>query len=127
MVKNHRDLTVWQKAVDLVMEVNHLITKLPRDEKFALADQLRRAALSIPSNIAEGRARSSDRDYLRFLYMARGSLAEIDTQLYIAVKMKYFTDSDVEFAINLHTEVAKMLNKMISTLNNKIQLLKANS
>ena len=127
MVKNHRDLTVWQKAVDLVMEVNHLITKLPRDEKFALADQLRRAASSIPSNIAEGRARSSDRDYLRFLYMARGSLAEIDTQLYIAVKMKYFTDSDVEFAINLHTEVAKMLNKMISTLNNKIQLLKANS
>ena len=118
MVKDHRDLIVWQKAVDLAVEINQLIKKLPKEELYALSTQMRRAAVSIPSNIAEGRARSSSKDFIRFLYMARGSLYELDTQIFIAVKSGYLTDSDIEFAMSLYDEVKKMLNSMISKMIN---------
>ena len=80
---NFRDLTVWQKAMDLTVEIYKLIKNLPKEETFALSDQIRRAAVSIPSNIAEGQGRVTAKEFIRFPSMARGSLCELSTQIEI--------------------------------------------
>ena len=113
MIKIVTNLTVWQKSIDLVVEIYRLIKKLPKEETYSLADQMRRAVVSIPSNIAEGRTRSSEKEFVRFLYIARGSLGEIETQIFICHKLGYLKDADTEIAFNLCTEIAKMLNTMI--------------
>ncbi len=79
--RSYRDLVVWQKSMDLVEEIYRLTKLLPKEEFFGIANQLRRAAISIPSNIAEGNTRNSQKDYARFLSIARGSEAKIETQL----------------------------------------------
>ena len=117
MVNSYRGLIVWQKGMDLVVEIYRLVKKLPKEELYSLSDQMRRAAVSIPSNIAEGRNRSSSKDFLRFLYMAKGSLAEIETQMFIGVKLGYLEESDITTALNLCAEIGKMLNSMIAKLN----------
>jgi len=117
MVSSYRGLIVWQKGMDLVVEIYRLVKKLPKEELYSLSDQMRRAAVSIPSNIAEGRNRSSSKDFLRFLYMAKGSLAEIETQMFIGVKLGYLEESDITTALNLCAEIGKMLNSMIAKLN----------
>ena len=103
--------------MDLVVEVYRLVKKLPREETYALSDQMRRAVVSIPSNIAEGRSRSSDKDYIRFLFMARGSRAEVETQLLVCLSLNYLSESDVEQALDLCAEVGRMLNSMISKMS----------
>lgn len=115
--KDHKDLIVWQKSMDLLVEVYRLVKKLPKEETYALSDQMRRAAVSIPSNIAEGRGRSSEKDYLRFLFIARGSQAELETQLLVCVRLDYLNESEVESALNLCSEVGRMLNSMIRNLS----------
>jgi len=109
-----RDLIVWQKAMQLVDVVYGLMRGFPQDERFRLCDQLGRAVVSIPSNIAEGNGRSSARDYAHFLEIARGSLYETMTQLEIAVRQKYI--ADLSSVNELSGEVAKMLNTLISRL-----------
>ena len=116
-VRDYKDLIVWQKSMDLLVEVYRLVKKLPKEETYALSDQMRRAAVSIPSNIAEGRGRSSGKDYLRFLFIARGSQAELETQLLACVRLDYFNESEVELALNLCSEIGRMLNTMISKLS----------
>ena len=116
---DYRNLTVWQKAIDLVVEIYGLTSKLPKDELFGLTNQLRRAAVSIPSNIAEGNGRGSTKEYLHFLYIARGSKSEVETQLMICLALKYLKESDIENALGLCTEISKMLNKLILKLNKK--------
>lgn len=116
-VKDHKDLIVWQKAMDLLVEIYRLVKKLPKEETYALSDQMRRAAVSIPSNIAEGRGRSSVKDFLRFLFIARGSQAEIETQLLACVRLDYLSESEVEPSLNLCSEVGRMLNSMIYKLS----------
>ena len=113
-VKNFKELIVWQKSMKLAAEVYRLTKKLPKDELFGLTNQLRRAAVSIPSNIAEGNGRDSTKEYLRFLYIARGSRAEVETQLLLCVKLGYLQESEIELALGLCTEVSKMLNTVIS-------------
>ena len=113
-VPSYQNLIVWQKAMDLAEAIYRLIKKLPKEETYALADQMRRAVISIPSNIAEGNGRVSTGDYIRFLSIARGSKAEIETQLLLCVKLCYVQQSEIEEAMNLCTEVGKMLNAMIS-------------
>ncbi len=113
-MKNVTGLSVWQKGIVLVVEIYRLVKKLPKEELYSLSDQMRRAAVSIPSNIAEGKNRSSDKEFIRFLYIAKGSTAEIETQLFICVKLGYLEKSDIENAENLCTEIAKILNTMIS-------------
>ncbi|MBQ7453608.1 MAG: four helix bundle protein [Selenomonadaceae bacterium] len=115
--KDHKDLIVWQKSMDLLVEVYRLVKKLPKEETYALSDQMRRAAVSIPSNIAEGRGRSSEKDYLRFLFIARGSSAELETQLLVCVRLDYINEPEIETALNLCSEVGRMLNAMISKLS----------
>ena len=124
VARDHKDLIVWQKSMDLLVEVYRLVKKLPREETYALSDQMRRAVVSIPSNIAEGRARSSEKDYIRFLFIARGSRAEVETQLMACLRLNYLSESDVEPALGLSSEIGSILNSMIYKLSLK---LKANS
>ena len=115
---HYKDLTVWQKAMDLTTEVYHLTKNLPKDELYVLTNQIRRAAISIPSNIAEGNGRASTGDYVRFLIIARGSVSEVETQLLICVRLDYFTQEDIEPALNLCDEIGRMLTSMIKKLRN---------
>ena len=115
-IKDFKDLIVWQRAMELVVEVYQLVKKLPKEELFALSDQIRRAVISIPSNIAEGQGRSSLKEFLYFLSIARGSKAELETQLLLCVKINYLNNSDIEKALGLIKEVGKMLNSLQKSL-----------
>ena len=117
MIENYKDLIVWQKAMDLVEETYRLARKLPASETYALSDQMRRAAVSIPSNIAEGHTRKSAKEYLRFLYIAKGSKSELETQLLIAQRLSFFTSKEAEKAELLCAEVGRMLSSLISKLS----------
>jgi four helix bundle protein len=111
---DYRDLVVWQKGIELAKVVYSLTQKFPPAEKFGLTSQMRRAAVSIPSNIAEGNARQSRRDYVHYLIVARGSLAELDTQLVIARELKMISDTDPLRA--QIQEMARMLQSLIRRL-----------
>ena len=115
--KSYQDLVVWKRSVELVMEAYQLVKHLPREETYALSNQIRRAAVSIPSNIAEGNGRTSIKDYSRFLSMARGSKYELDTQLFICVKLNYLTQEQISNAMRLSEEVGRMLNVLIAKLS----------
>ncbi|MGC1455879.1 MAG: four helix bundle protein [Nitrospirota bacterium] len=91
----HKDLDIWKMGLDVVEKVYRISERFPKDEQFGLTSQLRRAAVSIPSNIAEGAARNSKREYLQYLYISLGSLAEVETQLIIANRLKYMNDQDI--------------------------------
>lgn len=120
-MQNYTDLNVWQKSMDLVEEVYTLVKRLPKEEMYALSSQLRRAAVSIPSNIAEGNGRSSRKEYLRFLLISRGSTFEVETQLLICVKVEYLVEEEIERAMTLCSEVKKMLNGLIRNLSAPIE------
>ena len=117
MVTNYRELIVWQKAMDLVAEIYRIVRLLPQEERYALSDQMRRAAVSIPSNIAEGQARNSTKEFINFLSMAKGSNAELQTQCLICQRLSYISESELQKALSLATEVSKMLNVLISKLS----------
>ncbi|MBT3230594.1 four helix bundle protein [Candidatus Uhrbacteria bacterium] len=110
-VQSHKDLIVWQKAIDLVEDIYEVTAKLPSDERYGLVSQMRRAAVSIPSNIAEGHRRSSNKDSLRFMNIAYASGAELETHIEIIKRLKYRTSENAE---SLLEEVVKMLNKICS-------------
>jgi len=116
MIKDFKDLIVWQKAMELVVEVYQLVKKLPKEELFALSDQMRRAAISIPSNIAEGQGRNSVKEYIRFLAIAKGSKAELETQLLLCVKVNYLNKVEIQTAINLIQEIGRMINTLQKSL-----------
>ena len=116
MVESYRDLIVWQKSMALVKEVYALLKLLPKEEQYALSDQMRRSVVSIPSNIAEGYGRNSINDYARFLNIARGSKYELETQLHICVMLSYITEEQSKFAFELLQEIGKMLNSFIKKL-----------
>jgi four helix bundle protein len=115
-LQKYEDLIVWQKAMDLVVEVYQLVKLLPNEELYALSNQMRRAAVSIPSNIAEGQERSTTKDFIKFLYIAKGSNAEVETLLAICVRLNYLTQVQIETAKNLLSEIGKMLNSLIQKL-----------
>ena len=115
-VTDYRELIVWQKAMDLVEEAYILTKLLPRDELYGLTNQIRRAAVSIPSNIAEGNSRHTTQDYVRFLSIARGSKSEVETQLEICVRLNYLSKDQIIPAFALCDEIGKMLNSIIQKL-----------
>lgn len=117
-VKHYRELLVWQKSMLVVEETYRLVKLLPKEEQYSLSDQMRRAAVSIPSNIAEGQARSSTKEFIRFLWIAKGSVAELETQFMICVRLKYMMKSQIETVMNLLDEVGRMLNALIGKLGN---------
>lgn len=108
---SHENLIVWQKAVDLAIVVYELTKQFPRDEQYGLTSQMRRAAVSIPSNIAEGRRRGTDSEFRRFLSIAYGSGAELETQYVIARRLRYLPDTETSCR-SLLDEVMRMLNSM---------------
>ena len=93
-MQNHRDLRVWRDGIDLVKQVYEITRQFPEEERFGLIAQMRRAAVSIPSNIAEGAARNSRADFARLVAIARGSVAELETQSIIAVQLGYIREDD---------------------------------
>jgi four helix bundle protein len=118
--KSHNDLIVWRKAVELAVEVHRVTTRFPRHELFGLASQMRRAAIWIPSNVAEGTARRTTRDLVAFLHVARGSLAEVETQLLLAQQVGYVYDRVRDALMVLIDEVGRLLNGLISALKERL-------
>ena len=116
MIQSYKDLKVWQKAMDLVVEVYRIVKLLPREETYGLSDQMRRAAVSVPSNIAEGQARNTRKDFINFLCIVRGSNAELQTQCLICVRLHYIAEKEITRALSLSDEVGKMVNAMIFSL-----------
>ena len=111
-VSSYKDLLVWQKAFGLVKEVYLLTGEFPADEKYGLVAQMRRAAVSVPSNIAEGQARHSTREFILFISHAEGSAAELETQLLISVELGYCGDAKARRLLDTVTEVRKMLGSL---------------
>ena len=118
-VQSYKDLIVWQKSMDLVERIYQASKLFPKEETYGLTNQLRRAAVSIPSNIAEGHARSSTQEFHRFLSIARGSLAEIETQLLIAQRLGYLSNDQIDPILALQTEINKMTNGLMAKLTPK--------
>ena|ERR1051325_2473785 len=124
MPSNFKQLVVWQKSVDLADAMYDATAAFPKSEMFGLSGQMRRAAISVASNIAEGSARHSRLDYIRFLRQSRGSLAELETQIVIAVRRKYLSQ-DVGRKLFRHTiEIERMLSGLISSLKSKTVTVK---
>lgn len=115
-IRSYRDLVVWQKGLELTKAIYQLTTKLPENEKFGLVSQVRRAAVSIPSNIAEGRERGTRKDYAQFLRIALGSTAELDTQLLLIESV--YPEIDTTSALAEITHIRKMLYALIKKINN---------
>jgi four helix bundle protein len=118
-IKSCRDLLVWQKAIDLAVSIYKLTEALPRREDFGRKSQARRAAASNPANIAEGHGRDHIGDYLRHLSVAKGSLAELETHLLLAVRLGYFTEQQVKDALLSADEIGRMLSELSAKLRSK--------
>lgn len=118
-VRHYRDLLVWQKAVDWVEAVYAVTRDWPPDERFGLISQVRRAAVSVPSNIAEGCARRGTVEFIRYLSIARGSLAEVETQLIIARKLNYMDEASLASRLESADEISRMLSGLITKLEER--------
>jgi four helix bundle protein len=116
MGQSYRDLIAWQKAMNFVMEVYAVTKAFPRDEVYGLATQLRRAAVAIPTNIAEGQARFSANDFFYFLGRARGSLVEVETQILIAQNLAYFTPEKGQELLDKAAELGRIMNGLIASI-----------
>ena len=118
-VKCYRDLIAWQKAMLLVAEVYRLTAGFPREEVYGLKSQLRRASVSVPSNIAEGHGRATRGEYVQFLCHARGSLCELETQIILSQELGYVTQEQEREALARADEVGRILNGVILSLERK--------
>ena len=116
-IEGYRGLMVWQKGMALCKEVYRVTRGLPEEERFGLTSQLRRAAVSVPSNIAEGHSRMATGDYRHHLQMARGSAAEVETQLLLCVELELLPAPAVETALGLCVEISKMSSSLITKLH----------
>lgn len=121
----YKDLIVWQKAVELCVCVYTLTDKFPKEELYGITSQMRRAAVSIPSNIAEGKLRASDKECRQFFFVAFGSGGELETQVEVSKRLEKTEELDYTGIDNLLTEVMKMLNKLISDLKPSAQMPRA--
>jgi four helix bundle protein len=115
-VRSYKDLVAWQKSMDLVTAVYRVSQGFPKEEIFGLVSQIRRAAVSVPSNIAEGHARTSRKEFQYFLSNARGSLAELETQLTIAHQLAYIDETGINQLLDRLGEVGRILNGLLASL-----------
>ena len=116
-MKDFKKLNVWQKSIELVVLVYNVSKNFPREEKYGLTSQMTRAAVSVPSNIAEGSSRFSERDYFRFLEIALGSAFELETQLIIVEKLEFINSNEMNSLIENTKTIQKMLSGLMSKLN----------
>ena len=119
-MKSYRELQIWQKAREITKNTYAVTRLFPAPEQYALASQMNRSAVSIVSNIAEGWARSSTKDFLKFLYITRGSIAELETQFILANDLKYINDETLSTMEQQLTELNKMLASLITKLKERI-------
>lgn len=119
-MKTHRlqDLIIWKKSIGLVKEIYLLTQELPNEEKFGLRNQMRRCAVSIPSNIAEGAGRNNVKEFYQFLGIAQGSTYELETQLVLLIELKFIEENKVSLVLNNLTEIQKMVYKFKTNLIN---------
>ena len=117
-VKSHEDLQVWQMAIEFVTDIYKVTNNFPKSELYGLTSQIRRASVSRPSNIAEGSARNSTKEYIQFLYISLGSIAEVETQLLISKNLGYIYDKSLE--IQIKNIKGKLIN-LISSLKRKLK------
>jgi four helix bundle protein len=115
-IKTHKDLDVWKKSMDLVERVYRRTERFPDSEKYGLTNQIRRCAVSVSSNIAEGAARNTDKEFVQFCYIALGSLSELETQLLIAERLEYCQNIDI---LENVVEIRRMLLGLIKYLKSK--------
>lgn len=115
-VKNFRELIAWQKALDLVEETYKASKTFPKDELYGLTSQIRRAVVSIPSNIAEGQGRDTTREFRHYLSIAYGSLCEVQTQIFIAQRLTYLKEEQVIRLLGMTDEVARLINGLSNSL-----------
>ncbi len=115
-IQSYQNLLVWQKSMDLSVEVYRLTALFPKSEVYGIVSQIRRASVSIPSNIAEGSKRGTRKDFRNFLLIAYGSGAELETQLLLAKRLRFLDDSEYKKSLLLLTEVMKMLNVFVQKM-----------
>jgi four helix bundle protein len=120
-VRCHNDLILWQKAMNLAFAIHKVTTGFPKSELFGLVSQIRRAAISVPSNIAEGSARKSTREFLRFLQIAHGSLAEVQTHVELAWRFGYLADDLFAELNEKIDEVGRILNAVVAGLRRRLR------
>ena len=118
-VQSYRDLVIWTKAIELVTEIYRVTKYFPKEKLYGLTSQIRRAAVSIPSNIAEGHGKLSRREYQHFLGHARGSLAEVETQIIISRNLGYLSEEVVSRILDLSMEIGRILNGLLTALKKK--------
>ncbi len=116
-IRHYRDLRVWQAAMDFAADIYQISRKLPSDERFGLCSQLRRAAVSIPSNIAEGHARGSSKEFRRYIGMAMGSLSEWETQLMLTSRIGLLEESNIEALLSQADQLGRQLRSLKKKLN----------
>ena len=120
-IRNYADLIAWQEAMTLAESVYKTPQLLPREERYGLVSQMRRAAVSIPSNIAEGEGRGNDGNLLHSLRMSYGSLRELETQLLLSKRLRLLKDTDAQPMFDQCDEVGRLLNGLMKTVGNRIQ------
>jgi four helix bundle protein len=120
-VTSYKELEVWQKSIDLTTEIYEATKSFPSEEKFGLTAQIRRCSVSVPSNIAEGWGRNSTKEYIRFLYISRGSITELETQLIIARNLNYIGKNQYDTLAQQLQSIHMMINKLISRLATKLK------
>ncbi|MGH9340692.1 MAG: four helix bundle protein [Acidobacteriota bacterium] len=116
----HKKLRAWRESIRLVIEVYRNVRTFPNFERFGLAAQMQRAAVSVPSNIAEGAARHSKKEFLKFIYIAKGSLSELDTQIEIGRDLGFLSDSSSTKLLELIGEIDRLLTGLISSIRRKL-------
>jgi four helix bundle protein len=120
MANSYKDLRVWKQSVDLALEIYRYTQNFPKHELYGLTSQLRRAAVSVSSNIAEGKGRSSDKELILFLHHSRGSLLELETQVFIARELAYIEEPQAKHLLSQVENLAKALNALINSLKKSI-------
>jgi four helix bundle protein len=118
-IRTYRDLIVWQKSIHIVTDIYRVTKHFPKQETFGLVLQIRRSSISVPSNIAEGYSRYSNREFTRFLEIAIGSLAEMQTQLLISLNLEYISETDFKTVTENSREIERMLSSLIRKLKAK--------
>ena len=115
-IKSFKDLRIWQKGIEIVSDIYILTKKFPKEELFSLTSQLRRSAISIPSNIAEGFKRFHNKEYRQFLFITLGSCAELETQIIIAKELKYIDENEVTKLVEKLDHICRMTSSLIKKL-----------
>ena len=119
MLKNYKELKVWRKSYRLCLEIYRITKEFPKEERYGLMSQIRRATVSVPSNIAEGYGRKTTPEYIRFLYIAYGSICELETQVLLSGSLGYIEADKIEILLEGIGEIERMLKALIKSLERK--------